>query len=362
LERSRDGRTQQQRRNQYSAVSKALQTMSDSTVTKLVRGASTLGTGIGGTVGVVSLHGTKVFLKVIPLTELEGAAENIHSTANLFLLPAWCHYGIGSPGMGVWRELAAHVASTQWVLDGRCESFPMTYHWRVLPLPAFPGSPPSELADVDHMVAFWENSSAVRARLHALLRAPRSVVLFCEYIPHTLGPWPAAEVRTGQTAADAAISMVDTSLRAAISFFNAHRWMHFDAHFGNVLTDGHIVYLSDFGLSASTDFELSADERTFLRANATHDRCYVVTELANFIAREIAGHSGRQERISFLRWCADGHTPMGIRGMAATLVHRYAPIAVVMNDFYGALYSERRTVPYPGRALDRVLTETGVVP
>ena len=46
------------------------------------------------------------------------------STANVFQLPPFCHYGIGSPGGGVWREVAAHTMTTNWVLAKKCGSFP----------------------------------------------------------------------------------------------------------------------------------------------------------------------------------------------------------------------------------------------
>lgn len=311
---------------------------------------------------MVSVAGRSVFVKVIPLTDLEGAAENLGSTANLFRLPPYCHYGIDSPGMGAWRELAAHIAATQWVLGGQCESFPLIYHWRVLPLPAFPGALPEELADADRMVAFWENSAAMRARLAAVVMAPSSIVVFCEYVAHPLTPWLEAQVRAGPAAADAALSMVDRGLRAAVSFFHARGFTHFDAHFGNVLTDGRIVYLTDFGLVGSTGFALEHDERAFLRATGTYDLCYVVMEMVNWIARVIAGHGVRQARLEFVRGCAEGREPVGVRGAAASLVTRYAPIAMVMNEFYGALYSERRTVPYPACALDGLLGDLNLVP
>lgn len=355
------GGSLQERFDRYSPVSNALATMSDSAVIQMVWGASKRATGIGGTTGVVSVDGTAVFVKVIPLTDRERAAENLGSTANLFRLPPYCHYGIGSPGIGAWRELAAHVASTQWILDGQCASFPLTYHWRVLPLPAFLGTLPEELVDADRMVAFWENSAAMRARLAAVVTAPSSIVVFGEYIPRPLIPWLEAQVQAGPATADAALSMVDTGLRAAVAFFHARGWTHFDAHFGNVLTDGRTVYLADYGLAASTGFALEDDERAFLRATSTHDLCYVVREMVNWIARVIAGQGVRQARLDFVRGCADGRRAVGVRGVAAALLTRYAPIAVVMNEFYGALYSERRTVPYPAHVLDGLLRDLGIV-
>ncbi len=59
-----------------------------------------------------------------------------------------CHYGVGSPGFGVWREFVAHSVTTQWVLTRRSDCFPLLYHWRVLDgLP--PAPTPDEHFDVD---------------------------------------------------------------------------------------------------------------------------------------------------------------------------------------------------------------------
>ena len=76
--------------------------------------------------------GTPVFVKSIPLTGAELA--NPGSTRNHYGLPPNFQYGVGSAGFGAYRELAAHMATTQWALDGTNEHFPLL-HSRVLPLP-----------------------------------------------------------------------------------------------------------------------------------------------------------------------------------------------------------------------------------
>ena len=105
-----------------------------------------------------------LFVKCLVLTDLERREENWGSTANYFDLPPFCHYGIASPGFGVWREVAMLAATAEAVLDGRARCFPLTYYWRVLPDVALEA--PAELRDVEASVAHWEHSPAVRARLH----------------------------------------------------------------------------------------------------------------------------------------------------------------------------------------------------
>jgi hypothetical protein len=108
----------------YGAVSTALSLLSDGRLGELVDGAEVIGSGIGGASTVLDIGGVPVFVKRIPLTDLERRPENVRSTANVFWLPAFCQYGVGGPGFGAWREVAANVMATNWVLAGQNEAFP----------------------------------------------------------------------------------------------------------------------------------------------------------------------------------------------------------------------------------------------
>src|SRR5580693_5031846 len=126
----------------HSAVSTSLALRSDRALGELVDTAVPAGSGIGGKPALLEIAGTPVFMKRVPLTDTERRLENARSTANVFALPVFCQYGIGSPGFGAWRELAVHTMTTNWVLAGDYEGFPLMYHWRVLP-----DSPPEGFAD-----------------------------------------------------------------------------------------------------------------------------------------------------------------------------------------------------------------------
>lgn len=141
------------RRAAYGTVSAALARLGDRELAALVAAATPLGTGIGGRSALLEVAGTRAFVKHLPLTSLELRPENFRSTANLFGLPMVCQYAIGyAPGFGACRELAAHEATSAWVLAGECPNFPVLYAWRVLPeaarrrpapcSPATPGWPP----------------------------------------------------------------------------------------------------------------------------------------------------------------------------------------------------------------------------
>ncbi len=111
----------------HSAVSTSLALRSDRALRELVDTAMPIGSGIGGKSALLEIAGTPVFVKRVPLTDPERQPEHVRSTANLFELPVFCQYGIGTiggPGFGAWRELAVHTMTTNWVLAAEHEGFP----------------------------------------------------------------------------------------------------------------------------------------------------------------------------------------------------------------------------------------------
>ena len=339
----------------YGDVSTALALLADRQLGRLVAAAPAVGSGVGGTSALLEIAGAPVFVKRIPLTDLERDPDNVMSTANLFGLPAFCHYGVvavAGPGRGAWREVAANAMTTNWVLAAQSEAFPLMYHWRVLP-GAIPL--PEEHADIERVVAYWGGSAAVRRRLEALGQASASVALFLEYLPHRLDTWLTNQLAAGTDAVVPACVMVERCSRAAVAFMNARGLLHFDAHFRNVLTDGHRVYLADFGLASSSRFDLSDDERDFLAHNASHDACYAVRELLNWMVTHIVGIPAPAERNEYLRRCAAGARPTGVPEAVAELISRHAPAVVIMNDFYWNFFGVSRETPYPGHEIAQAM-------
>ncbi|WP_067177855.1 serine/threonine protein phosphatase [Microtetraspora niveoalba] len=350
-----------ERVRRYRAVSSALASRSDRELAESLERARVLGSGIGGTSALLDVAGVPVFTKRVPLTDVERRADNVMSTANLFGLPAFCQYGVGSPGFGAWRELAADAMTTGWVLAGRSAAFPLLYHWRVLP-----GAPPpsEEHADVEAAVRYWGGSSAVRERLSALARASAGLVLFQEFIPYRIGDWLASRLAAGPDATSAACAMVESCLLADVAFMNDQGLMHFDAHFGNILTDGRRLYIADFGLATSPRFDLSAREAGFLDRNRTHDVGYALMVLVNWLVTDVCGvavprDGGPVERNEYIRACADGADPAGVPPAVASVIRRYAPVAAAMNDFYWDLFGVSRATPYPGEKIERALGALG---
>ena len=343
------------RHTTYSAIATELALLSDQRLTKLLEEATSIGTSIGGTSSLLTIGGSNIFVKKVRLTDIERRPENIMSTANLFDLPLYCQYGIGSPGFGVWRELAAHTMSTNWVLAGERLNFPMMYHWRLLPrdTPTLPTS--EELKELERDVKFWEGSSAVRARLLANLNASADIVLFLEHIPDNLHLWLRKQIAEGGDAAESACIMVESNLKAITSFIKSRGLLHFDAHFMNILTDGHRLYFADFGLATGTQFELSEAEMDFFKKHHNYDQCYTMAYFVEWILTELFGSenwfTGNYNKV--LHEYATGKGKPLAPAIEA-IVTRYAPMAVVIDEFFLKL-KESKTTPYPTSELERFM-------
>ncbi|MEU9314854.1 protein kinase family protein [Streptomyces sp. NPDC048295] len=329
----------------YGSVSTHLSLLSDRGLGEVVAGAAPLASGIGGRSAELEAGGARVFVKRIPLTDVELRPENVRSTANVFGLPTFYQYGAGSTGFGAWRELAAHTMTTGWVLGGACESFPLMYHWRVLP-----DSPLSGFADefggTDGAVAYWDGSSAVRERLEAISRSSFSLVVFLEHVPQTLAAWLG-----GQRAAEPgggygpAYAWAEETLLHGADFMRSRGLVHFDAHFSNVLTDGRLVYFTDFGLAVSSEFELSRAEAAFLSGHLTYDRHYIANHLIRHHLPDAL--RGDVDHEAFLgNWIA-GERPEGIPPAIAAIIDRHARTSVVLAGFHRRLLSESKRTPYP---------------
>lgn len=340
----------------HGDVSTSLALCSDRDLRKLVDAAVPAGSGIGGKSALMEVAGTPVFVKRVPLTDVEMRPGNVRSTANLFGLPDFCQYGVGAiggPGFGAWRELAVHTMTTNWVLTAAHEGFPLMYHWRVLPDSA---SLPGELADVERAVAYWDGSSRVRRRIEALRQSSASVALFLEYIPQNLHQWLAARVEAGDESTDRACAMVEKNLAAGVSFMNSRGLLHFDAHFENILTDGRRLYFADYGLAISSRFELSRDEGDFFDRHQAYDRCYTATYLVNWLVTALCGirREDRERRCALVREYAEGKRPTGIPAEAAAIISRHAPVAAVMSDFTRRFRGHSRRTPYPLEEIRRI--------
>jgi tRNA A-37 threonylcarbamoyl transferase component Bud32 len=346
----------------FAQISTALALQSDQQLTRLVDGAEQLASGIGGTTLAFDIEGIKVFAKRVRLTDLERRPEHQMSTANVFDLPTFCQRNVGSAGFGVWRELAANVMTTGWVLSQQLESFPLMYHWRVLEgaAPAGTAPVPNELADIEGMVSYWDGSEAMGVRLKALADATASVMIFLEYVPWNLSAWLDQQLAAGPEAMESACRMVERGLTVDIPLMNSLGLLHGDAHHGNILTDGHRLYFADLGLATSARFALSSDELSYLQHNASLDRGYVLAKWVNWLVKSWAPTvSSLKERMELVRAITQGQALHQVipdlPSSVAAIIQRYAPIANAINDFYVKLHSESRSTRYPRDNIEGLL-------
>lgn len=338
----------------HALLAEKLAGLSDTALAALVDQATPLHTGIGGSAKLLTFESSQIFVKQIPLTDLERVSTHLQSTANLFDLPLFCQYGLGGcPGFGAWRELAAHVIATNWVLNKDCSNFPLLYHWRVLSASKAPPMDESQRQSLNRDVAFWDNSSAVRQRLEAVYEASASLVLFCEYIPQNLLVWLNVQFKAGEAEAAAAIALVETHLGATIDFMNTRGFIHFDAHFENIMTDGRQLYFTDFGLATSTAFALSDAEMTFLTQHRGYDLGRAAVGFMHAISSSYLGSGPWKDQLrEYLHTSSPTVPPV-----VADAVRKWAPVALGFLEFTRKLLSESKHTEFPTATIERLVAQ-----
>lgn len=331
------------RRSRHDHTSALLTALTDDELAAALRAAPANPVGVGGGTSVLEVDGVPVFAKRIPITDRELAHP--HSTANLFDLPTYCQYGmyrLGGPGFGAWRELAANLLVTEGVLVGEAESFPLLYHWRVLP-----GRAPiaSEQLDIDAVVAQFGGAPGVRIRFEELAAATSSLVLFLEHVPYPLLDRLTDPVGQAET--------LERQLFEIVAFLRDRELLHMDGHFGNIRADDDRIYLVDFGLATSPRFELSNAERDFVAKHVGHDAEYAAMRLVNWLVTTVCGvpvpaSGGPVDRNMYVRRCASGDIPPDVPAAVAEILARHAAAAARMNHFCWRLFDGDIHAEYPG--------------
>lgn len=313
-----------------------------------------------GTNRVIQLGQSQVFVKCIPVTTLEY--DNLFSTKNLYNLPTAYNYGFGSTGLGVFRELVAHLKTTYWVLEDTIATFPLLYHYRIMP---FSGQRIE--IEVDH----WSHPSV---RNYALDRAHANheLVLFLEYIPHVLDAWLRENPHQLQHYLD--------DLCRTIAFLRTKGIIHFDAHFRNILTDGEQIYLTDFGLVLDKGFALTKDEEAFFEQNTFYDYGEVLRNLGHLIRSSYDSCSEPDQHKIMEKYGikaglkpyevgailldnieqiqADGEMKLDEFYVASII--KYRRIIALMQSFFAAMWGdEQKATKLPHAELQQLLQETG---
>ncbi|MDZ8109895.1 MAG: hypothetical protein RM338_30315 [Nostoc sp. DedQUE12a] len=318
----------------------------------------------------IILGESKVFVKRVPVTNIEY--DNLFSTKNLYDLPTYFNYGVGSVGLGVFRELVTHIKTTNWVLEGAIANFPLMYHYRIIPLEG-------RRADVDmeehkSFVEYWGNSANIGNYLLDRANANYELVLFIEYIPHILKTWLWENPKLLQKPLD--------DLRMTIAFLRKKGIIHFDAHFHNILTDGEQIYLTDFGLVLDKSFALTKDEESFFEQNTFYDYGEVLWSLSYLIRssydlcpendkRRMMEKYGIQESFQHRELLPillnnieqiHSHGVMKLDDFYVASIVKYRSIIALMHNFYSEMQvNNNKNTKFDSTKLQLLLQETGFV-
>lgn len=218
-----------------------------------------------------------------------------------------------------------------------------------------------------------EQQQAIGAYMHARDVAPYEIWLVLEHVPHVLARWlPAHPERTG----DVVAQVLDT-----ITFLRRNGIVHFDAHFGNIVTDGSTAFLTDYGLVNDGRFDLTKTERTFLERHSHYDYGAFLSQFSPWWVLRVQKMAPEQQAElnevcsiepgmpypEILGRVIDHLGEVMNRQLApvhpalAEMLQRYRDLIVYMFDFYGQLTSNpRKDTPFDNDFVRRDLTGAGV--
>ena len=321
-----------------------------------------------GTNNTIVFEQYKVFVKTIPITDTEY--DNMFSTKNLYNLPTYCSYGFGSTGFGVFRELITYIKTTNWVLEESIATFPLMYHYRIIPFTR-------HRADIDSnlfkkYVEYWGNSENAGQYFLDRTNSNYELVLFLEYIPYVLETWLKENPEK--------LRKPVNDLLTTISFLRTKKIIHFDAHFRNVLTDGDRIYLTDFGLALDRSFMLTREEISFFEQNIFYDYGEMLRNLSHLIdwsydscsendKSRIMNKYGIREglkscelRSILLQNIEQIHSDgiMKLDDFYVTSIVKYRSIIALMQDFFSNMWSNnKKDTKLCHIKLERLLKEKG---
>mgnify|MGYP001338956836 CR=1 FL=1 len=355
------------RRNKYHELSTDLVHFNTDQLKALVQGDvdPTHGWGVNHTITIVK---SKIFVKSVPVTYLEYALP--FATKNLYDLPTYYNYGVGSAGFGVWRELVTHIKTTNWVLSGACENFPLMYHSRMIPRTG-------EYSIIDQerherYVTYWNSNQNIGQYMLDRRNAKYELVLFLEYFPFVLDSW------LGKNTAQ--LDLFLSELRDTITFLRNNGIIHFDAHLGNTVTEGERPYLTDFGLVLDKRFDLSESERALFKPNSHYDYGEILTGLGWLIRRKFEELSESKQKKVLQKYGLTTDTPwpqryrtflenvqslqadgaMNLDKILVDAILKYRDIILLMLKFFTDMReNNRKDTKFKNAKLRRLLEESG---
>tara|TARA_R110000868_G_scaffold180024_2_gene420525 strand:- start:1705 stop:2676 length:972 start_codon:yes stop_codon:yes gene_type:complete len=323
--------------------------MSDEEIQNILMDSKNIRYGIGGSSQKIKFKNDLVFVKKIPVSNFELSYIDSMSTANIFNLPMYYHYGVGSLGFSVWRELETHLLTTKWVLNGDCMNFPVLYHWRLIPDDK-PKIDFSYWKDLDDYLNYWGNNHEINNRANLLINAKHSLIIFLEFFPKNLSNAMIENKNLNEEDTLIFLETVNNDIEKTLKFLSSKSFVHFDVHFENIVTDDKNFYISDFGLALTDSFELSKVEKNFLNDHKNFDYgsyyyFFVNKILNNYITSSDWDGKVLEYNISIFK----KHLPKKI----SAFIENYYYVACEIQKFYINIMKDKTTL-YDG-SMDKLL-------
>jgi len=221
------------------------------------------------------------------------------------------------------------------------------YHTRVLERSPGLSKPPTqeEIEERQRYVEYWDGSSAIGRRSEAASTASADVVVFMESLPQTLDKWLSIEGGKGD------LLKVERELNLVAAFMKSRGFLHFDAHFHNILAHNNHIYFADFGLATSRKFDLSPEERAFLEKHIDYDRYYVVAELGQ--SAVVATLKEEEMEDALNAYLSPGKMTVVLPSALNSIAERCRPIATLIYRFFHGLREHSKSTPFPEAELAR---------
>ena len=339
--------------------------------TKLLKKISkNLQIGNYGNTSTFSLDGEKFFCKQIKMTNLEY--QNMFDSGNLFDLPTYYNYAIGSAGINCFRELLAHIKTTNWVLSRQIENFPLMYHYRFMQTNnhVIENNKNNENNDMNEKISNeikkWD-SNAVGAYVKARSQTQYSIVIILEHIPYNLIEWLDDYPRT---------DLYLEQIIKIVNFLHQNNIIHFDAHLGNILTDGKIIYLTDFGTVYDAKFKINENEKNFYSMNSFYDYGMVISNIFQYMQKILQKNI---DKISYLYQSNtidslfkyitviyynldDIENKVDIDERYLNMLKKYRKIIMMhMGFIYELINDPRKAVIYPNKKIEQQLLKLKII-
>lgn len=279
------------RTQDFHSLQKQFETLSDKELSVLLdTGGKKTGWGWSCEFEFAGRH---FFAKGIPLTDLE--VNNPGSTANLYQLPVFYHYGVGSAGFGAYRELQAQLKLSDFVLSGQCPHFPLLFHTRTVKIDR---EVPGKSLD-DSYFEYWDNNDAIRHYVGEREKARFEVLMILEHFDLTVNEW----ILSHQTH----IPLLEKQMKETCSFLESRGMLHMDLHFKNLVYKEGLFALVDYGLVLDRDHEMDEDEQEFFKSHQGYDldQFYLSLAFEVFRKHQTLNESNKMEIMQYLGFKGD---------------------------------------------------------